>query len=240
MTKTMIITGGSRGLGRALSKQAVKAGYGVALIARDQGALESVEEDLRQTISDAMISTHACDLVDQQQVQKAFSEIQEIHKNIVCLINNAGTWTGGKGVVELTREDLSESLDLNFFSAFNCISEFLEIWKEARREVCIVNIGATASLRGGKNTSAFAIAKSSLRILTQSIARELGPEGVHAVHLVLDGLIDNERTRKLNPGTSDDGYMDPEDISKTILEVCSQRRSAWTLELDLRPFNEKF
>ena len=82
--------------------------------------------------------------------------------------------------------------------------------------------------------------QSSLRILTQSLARELGPKGVHAVHLVLDGLIDNERTRKLNPHAKDENYMKMRAIAKTIYELITQDRSAWTQELDMRPYTEKF
>ena len=99
--------------------------------------------------------------------------------------------------------------------------------------------GATASLRGGKNFSAFASAKAGLRALTQSLAREYGPQGVHVVHVVLDGIVDTKASRnlhKMDPAR----MMQPVDIAETYLALVKQPQSTWTHELDLRPKGEAF
>ncbi|MCB0356402.1 MAG: SDR family oxidoreductase [Bdellovibrionales bacterium] len=238
MEKTVIISGASRGLGRNLAVHCSQSGYNLALIARSQEELESLRDELGKK---SAVTIHPCDLTNEGDVSIAFESIRSSHKHIHSLVNCAATWTGGKSVLDLTSEDVERSFQLNFYSAFRCIKETLKIWQEQNcDELHIINAGATASLRGGKNTCAFALAKSSLRILTQSIAREMGPQGVHAVHIILDGLIDNERTRNLNPNVKDENYMKMDAISETILNLLSQDKSAWTLELDLRPYTEKF
>ena len=112
---------------------------------------------------------------------------------------------------------------MNFYSAFFPIQESLKIWREKKsNDLCIINIGATASKRGGNKTAAFAIAKSSLRILSESLSKELGKEGVHVGHLIIDGLIANDRTKNLNPNASEDSFIPPKSIAKTILSVANQ------------------
>ncbi|MBN21490.1 MAG: hypothetical protein CL678_09415 [Bdellovibrionaceae bacterium] len=234
--RTLVITGASEGLGRATALEAVKQGYQVAAIARNESRLKSLQEESQIKHS---ILPLVCDLTDAPSVTRAFKEIFNQFDKVDALINNAGTWTGGKLVAELTLNDLKESLDLNFFSAFHCISECLSHRKE-NDILHILNIGATASTRGGKKTSAFAIAKSSLRILTQSLAREMGPLGVHATHIILDGLIDNQRTRNLNPNTVNENFMNPQNLAKALLTLCDQPKDTWTLEMDFRPYTETF
>ena len=130
-----------------------------------------------------------------------------------------------------------------------CFGGFL-LGREAARRMgprgrgTILFTGATASLRGGANFSAFASAKAGLRALAQSLAREMGPKGVHVAHVVIDGLIDTaavrarygERVDALGP----DGAMAPDAIAEAYWQLHAQPRSAWTLEFDLRPWSEKF
>lgn len=104
----------------------------------------------------------------------------------------------------------------------------------------IINVGATASTRGGVQTSPFSVAKSALRIYSQSLAKELGPEGVHVAHLIIDGLIDNERTKGLNPNSPPENFINSVSIAKSIIHVVEQDKSCWTFEWDVRPYNEKW
>lgn len=99
--------------------------------------------------------------------------------------------------------------------------------------------GATASLRGGKNFAAFAAAKAALRALTQSLAREYGPKGIHVAHVILDGIVDTEASRDLH-GMDPAQMMKPEDIAQVYLDLANQPKSTWTHELDLRPLGEAF
>ena len=109
----------------------------------------------------------------------------------------------------------------------------------ARQQGMIILSGATAGLRGGANFSAFASAKFALRGLAQSLAREYGPKGVHVAHVVLDGLIDEPQTDQ-RFGAQTSGRMDPRAIAQAYLDLSTQPPSAWTHEMDLRPFSERF
>lgn len=240
---TFVITGASRGLGREVAKQAFERGFSVALIARTEGDLKKAEAEITNTSAkrDQMVSTHKCDLAKTDQVQKVFQDISKIHKNIRGLVNNAGTWTGGKRLEQLTREDIQASLDLNFFSAFNAAKAVLDLHKKGKgKDLSIVNIGATSSLQGWEDVSAFCLAKGALRSFSQSLAREMGPSGIHVAHLIIDGLIDNDRTKKLNSKLKSDKFINMKSIADSILHVALQERSCWTFEWDVRPFNESW
>ena len=108
-----------------------------------------------------------------------------------------------------------------------------------RRKGTIIFTGATAGIRGGANFSAFASAKFALRGLAQSLAREFAPKGVHVAHLVLDGLIDEVQTER-RFGTASATRMSPQAIAQACLDLTTQDPSAWTHEMDLRPFSERF
>lgn len=113
-----------------------------------------------------------------------------------------------------------------------------------RRQGTIIFTGATASLRGGAGFSAFSGAKAALRMLAQSMARELGPQGIHVAHVVIDGGIDTEFVRGLRPDfdelKAEDGVLSPDAIAANYVMLHHQHRSAWTHELDLRPWIESF
>jgi NAD(P)-dependent dehydrogenase (short-subunit alcohol dehydrogenase family) len=130
-----------------------------------------------------------------------------------------------------------------------CFAGFLmgrEVTKAmiARGRGTIIFTGATASLRGGTGFSAFSGAKAGLRMLAQSMARELGPQGIHVAHVVIDGGIDTEFVRGLRPDFDDlkacDGVLSPDAIAANYVMLHHQHRSAWTHELDLRPWIESF
>jgi NAD(P)-dependent dehydrogenase (short-subunit alcohol dehydrogenase family) len=104
----------------------------------------------------------------------------------------------------------------------------------------VIVIGATASLRGGAGFAGCAPAKAAQRILAQSMARSLGPHGVHVAYLVIDGVIDIPRTRRMLSDKPDDFFLNPDRIADTVLHLAEQDRSAWTFEIDLRPFGESF
>ncbi len=108
----------------------------------------------------------------------------------------------------------------------------------------LIFTGATASLRGGAKFAAFASSKAALRSLAQGLARDFGPQGIHVAHVVIDGGIDGERLRTAAPQrvveAGVNGLLDPAAIAETYWQLHAQHRSAWTLELDLRPFNERF
>ena len=218
-------------------------GYPVALLARNTDALKTAKAEIEAAVkAQSNVTIHSVDLTDAVATAHAIDEVLRVHKSVRGLVNNAGTWTGGKPLQELSHEDVRRSLDLNFFSAFNATKAVLTKHEARTGEtLSIMNIGATSSLQGWDNVAAFCIAKGALRTYSQSLARELGPRGVHVSHLIIDGLLDNERTRSLNPGTAGDRFMNLESVANTILHVMLQQdRSAWTFEQEVRPYNENW
>ncbi len=243
-SKIVIVTGAGRGLGSEIASLAYSLGYSVALISKTTSDLIDVQKQiLSKYETKAALTIHSCDLSESDQVKKTFAEIKMLHKSsLVGLINNAGTWTGGKKIIELSREDIQNSLNLNFFTAFNCIRESIDQFYsiQDRQNFAIINVGATASLRGSKGSAAFAVAKASLRILSQALAKELGPEGIHVAHVVVDGLIDNKRTRGLNPNRPSNRYMSMGSLAKEIMHLMEQSQDCWTFELDCRTYNAEW
>jgi NAD(P)-dependent dehydrogenase (short-subunit alcohol dehydrogenase family) len=114
----------------------------------------------------------------------------------------------------------------------------------AHKAGTIIFTGATGSLRGSANFSAFAAAKAALRMVAQSLAREFGPQGIHVAHVVIDGVVEGDRALTNTPGIKDrfgeDGMLHPDKIAEMYLVLHRQHRSAWTHELDVRPWSEKF
>ena len=229
-----IIAGASKGTGRELAEIAAEKGHQVAAIARSEKLLNPLKENKNTT-------TYALDLTEAAHVDNAFKEIARQWGGPTTLVHTAATWTGGKSVRELSTNDFKTAMDLNFYSALNPISSFLKFFKYSTdRPNTIIVFGATASLRGGKNCAAFAVPKCSLRYLCQSLAREESKNGLHVAHLVLDGLIDNSRTRELNPKREDEKYIKMKSIIDLVFYLSQQPKDAWTFELDLRPYNEIF
>ncbi len=241
MKNALVIAGGSRGLGKALAKEAYALGYPVALLARGQEDLDKTKKEILSGGETQTFSVHAVDLADPAATKKAFAEIEKLHGAVGALVNCMATWIPRKKAADLQRDDFEKSLQLNFFSAFNSTREALLLReKNKKTPLTIINVGATASTRGGVQTSPFCIAKSALRSYSQSLAKELGPEGVHVAHLIIDGLIDNERTKGLNPDAPPENFINSDSIAKSIIHVVEQDKSCWTFEWDVRPYNEKW
>jgi short-subunit dehydrogenase len=237
---TFVIAGASKGLGKTLAYYAAQAGFAVALLGRTKKELTTDFETIEK-ISTQKVSYHQIDLTDAEATKETFYEIIDIHNSIEVLVNCAATWTGGQGIYELTKESIQYSFEQNFYTAFNTIKSLLDLQENHKTyPMKIINIGATASLRGKEKMAAFSMAKSALRIFSQSLARELGPMNIHVAHLIIDGLINNERTIGLNPNKSENSFINMKFISETILHVINQDPSCWTFEWDIRPYNERW
>ena len=232
-----IISGASRGIGAALAAH-LSSEYEVLGMARASENAENIKSKLEGT---AGFQFSAVDLRDTEQTAKAVSGFLPRSPERVVLVNCAATWTGGKTTLELSAHDYIDAFTLNFLSAVNAARSTLDHWQvNGKYPLTIVNLGATASTRGGKKTSSFAVSKCALRVYSQSMAKELGPEGVHVCHLIIDGLIDNPRTRGLNEGRESKKYIRQEALIQTIVDLANQPLSCWTFELDLRPYNENW
>jgi NAD(P)-dependent dehydrogenase (short-subunit alcohol dehydrogenase family) len=154
------------------------------------------------------------------------------------LIYNAGKGVWGR-IEEIRPEDFETAWRINAFGAFMLARQVIPRMKAASRGT-IIFIGATASRRGGAKTAAFASAKAAQRSLAQSMARSLGPLGIHVALVVIDGVVDSPQARRQLPNKPDTFFMEPDAVAETVYWLGQQKKSAWTFELEVRPFAENW
>jgi NAD(P)-dependent dehydrogenase (short-subunit alcohol dehydrogenase family) len=214
--------------GRAFAARFAKEGYAVALLSRST----EYSSKLAAELGDAR--AYACDVSDGGSIAAAFARVSEELGPVDTLVYNAGSGTWGN-IDKVTDEDFERSWRVNAFGLFQAARAVLPTMREAKRGNILV-IGATASLRGKPVTTAFASAKAAQRSLAQSLARQLGPEGIHVALVIIDGMIQNRADTTRDEGA----YLDPDDIATTVHHLARQPRSAWTFEVDVRPFRENW
>jgi len=168
----------------------------------------------------------------------AFDEIRARLGGISVLVYNAGAGVFGN-IDDITAAQLENAWRTNTLGLYLCTRAILPDMRTAGSGNIIV-IGATASKRGGANFAAFASAKAAQYNLAQSMARHLGPERIHVGYVIIDGVVDLERTRKRLPDKPDEFFLQSPDIAESVYQLTRQKSSAWTFELDLRPFAEKW
>lgn len=152
------------------------------------------------------------------------------------VVVNQGTFAK-KSVLEVTKEDFDTSMSVNVWGSLTVAQAAGKAMVE-RGSGSILFTGATASLRGGAGFSLLAMPKFTVRALAQSMARELGPQGVHVAHVVVDGIIEGPRTAEW--GIPSERTLDPAAMGESFVHLAQQPKRAWTQELDLRPWNEKW
>ncbi len=227
-----VVTGVGPGNGAAFSRRFTSAGYRVAMLARSQERVEELEASIPGT------KGLAVDVGDEASVREAFARIRTELGPVGVLIHNAGsgafaTWA------DTTPEQFETAWRTNALGLLLCGREVTPDMAKAGRGSIVV-IGATASRRGGPITAAFAAAKAAQRSLAESMARSLWPQGIHVAYLVIDGVIDIPRTRAFFKDKPDDFFLEPDDIADTVYHLVTQPRSAWSFEVDVRPFGEKW
>lgn len=222
----VVIAGGGGALGTAVTREFVEAGYLVTALSRG-GELPVAHEG---------VVALRCDVSDEASVRAAFA--RAIARGPVdVLIYNASRWVMAP-FLELRVADFESAWRASVAGAVACAQAVLPAMLERGRGA-IVFSGATAALRGGAKFAAFAQAKFALRGLAQSLAREFQPRGVHVAHVVIDGLL-RDSAAMARFDAQADHTIDPADVARVYRQLVEQPRSAWTQELDLRPFTEKF
>lgn len=220
------------GNGEAFARRFDRAGYRVALLSRSTELSSSIAKEL----------THAkaftCDAGDAASVAKALADVERDLGPVDALIYNAGSGSWG-GVDDVTPEALENALRVNAVGSLAAARAVLPGMRKMRRGN-IVFIGATASRRGGAGTIGFAPAKAAQKSIAESLARKLGPENIHVSLVVIDGVIDIPRTRERMPDKPASFFLSPADIADTVHFLTEQKPSAWTFELEVRPFGEKW
>ena len=226
-----LILGVGPGLGAALARRFAQGGCAVAVAARDGGKLA----DLAREIGGR---AYACEATDAASVQRLFDDVRRDLGAPSVAIYNAGAFAPGS-VLDTDAAEFERCWRILCLGGFLLGQRAAKAMLEGGRGT-ILFTGATASLRGGANFANLAVGKFGLRALAQSMARELGPKGIHVGHVIIDGQIRSERYAHLEKERAPDGLLDPAAIAETYWQLHVQPRSAWTLELDLRPWVEKF
>ncbi len=227
------VVGVGPGLGAALARRFAQ-GYAVAIIARKAEYLKSLAAELRAT--GAQILEVPADIGDRAQVEAAFTLIREQLGPPEVLLYNAGSGMFGT-ITDITPEQYEDSWRVNAYGAFLSAKAVVPDLIARGRGV-ILFTGATAGVKAGPKSVAFGPAKFALRGLTQSLARDLGPKGIHVAWINVDGIIDIPGRHY--PQLKDEDLLKPEAIAETYWHLAHQDRSAWTTELEVRPFKEKF
>lgn len=227
-----IVVGVGPGNGAAFARTFEDAGYRVGLIARSRGTVDGLLADLPGSVG------ASADVRDPASLATALATLKAALGPPDVLIYNAGAGAF-EDVDAATVESLESAWRTNALGLFAAVKAVLPDLR-ARGRGSIVVIGATAALRGGARFLPFAQAKAAQRSLAQSLAKQLGPEGIHVAYVVLDGVVDLPRTRQAMPDKPDSFFLSPAAIAESVLSLVRQSPQAWTFELDLRPFAERW
>jgi NAD(P)-dependent dehydrogenase (short-subunit alcohol dehydrogenase family) len=227
-TSALIIGAGS-GLSASLARLLTEQGLKVGLAARNVQKLASLAAETRA-------QTFACDASDPDQVKKLFQDADKaIGEPDVVIYNASGRLRGA--ITELDPAAVEQAIAATAYGGFLAVQQAAKRMLK-RHHGAILLTGASASVKGYALSSPFAMGKFALRGLAQSMARELSPQGIHVAHFVIDGGIRNPGRDE--PADRPDSMLDPDAIAQTYFNILMQPRSAWTWEVELRPWVERF
>lgn len=225
MPPSALIVGTGPGFSASLARKLAAEGYRVALAARNTGKLAALAAETGATL-------HPCDASDPAQVAALFEQPEAAGAEVV--LYNASFRVRGP-TIDLDPQDVRRTIEVCAFGAF-LVAQQAARHMLARGSGTILLTGASAGVKGFARSAPFAMGKFALRGLGQALARELHPQGIHVVHIVVDGGIRSER--RPDPGA--DTLIDPDAIAEAALAAIRQHRSAWAAEIELRPWVETF
>ena len=227
-----VVAGVGPGNGEAFARRFATQGYSVALLARRKDRIEALAGELPNA------RAFACDVTDAASVQAALAAAEAELGQAEVLIYNAGKGVWGD-VEQVKPADFEEAWRINALGLFLTARRVIPAMTAAGRGAIVV-VGATASLRGMAGTAAFASAKAAQRSLTQSLARHLWPKGIHVALIIIDGVVGGPETRQRFSDKPDDFFVKPAAVADIALSLVRQDRSAWSFEVEARPFSEKW
>jgi NAD(P)-dependent dehydrogenase (short-subunit alcohol dehydrogenase family) len=232
--ETAIIFGVGPGLGWALARRFATENMQVGAVARDEAKLNSMIE----SGGCDGVRPYAADVSNSEDVLRVFESVDRDLGEPDIVVFNAGAYQKDN-VVDIDPADFERCWRIG------CLGGLLVGQAAARRMVkrgrgTIIFTGATAALRGSAGFANLAVPKFGLRALSQSMARELGPQGVHVSFVIIDGQIESERYRHLFEERGEDSLLAPDAIAELYLQLHRQLRNAWSHEIDVRPWSEKF
>jgi len=221
-----LVLGAGSGIGYSVARKWAKMGHQVVITRRSQMSQEDVEKE----VGTGVVAMQ-CDVSSKEQTEKMVDEVEKKFGPVATLIYNAGNGVF-KTYDNLTVADFERCMAINTTGLL--IAAQVVCPRMVKRGGGVVGVtGATASLRGKPYTAAFAAAKGAQRMLTQSLARDLGPKSVHVFYTIIDGSV--------KAGAEEKGkHMDPDHIAQTYWDMANQKSSSWTFEVDMRPFCENW
>lgn len=232
MTSTALIVGAGSGISASFARVLHRDGYKVVLAGRSPDKVKDLASEIDAT-------TFACDATKVDDVAALYTELDRSHGDLDVVLYNASARAPGP-ITELKPADVANSINISAYGGY------LTAQEAARRMVprgkgTILFTGASASVKGYPNSSIFAMGKHALRGLASALGRELAPQGVHVCHFVIDGGVRNAAKGRVE-GLDDpaDKYLCPDAIAETYMHVVKQPRTAWTWEIELRPYGERY
>jgi len=230
-TKVCVVAGVGPGTGTALSRRFAAGGYRVAMLARDAERLAALEREIDGSRG------YAVDVTDAARVKEVVDRIGKEMGPPSVLVHNAVSGHFGE-FLDVTPEALEGTFRTNVLSLLLLGQAVAPAMLSSGGAIVVT--GNTSARRGAATFAAFAPSKAAQRILAESMARSLGPKGIHVAYVVIDALIDVPWTRQAFASKPDEFFARPDAIAETVYHVAHQDRSAWTFEVDLRPFGEKW
>ncbi|HEX2789992.1 MAG TPA: SDR family NAD(P)-dependent oxidoreductase [Steroidobacteraceae bacterium] len=231
--------GSARGLGAAAARAFASAGYRVVIAGRDSEKLQQAAQSVAAVGPAPQVEIG--DVTRAEDVARFVASAEALGP-LSLAVHNAGG-NRPSPFLQVDPKVFEEHWRAHALGAFLLAQAALPRMLE-RQTGTLIFTGATASLRGRANFASFSAAKAALRMVAQSLAREFGPKGIHVAHVIVDGVIDGERARAFMANADErfgpDGMLHPDRIAEAYLLLHRQQRSAWTQELDLRPWSEGF
>lgn len=231
MTKPIaLVSGVGPGTGKSIVQRFTRGGYTVAMLARSGERLAALEREIPGTLG------VVCDVAKESDVEAAVATVRATLGDPQVLIHNAvGGWFGT--FLDIDPKILNDNFQTNTMGLLH-LAQRLAPAMIAAGTGAIVASGNTSATRGKATFAGFAPTKAAQRILAESMARHLGPKGVHVAYVIVDAVIDLEWTRRLNSDKPDEFFCKPDDIADEIWHVAHQPRSAWSFNVEIRPFGE--
>jgi len=227
-----LITGVGPGTGAALARRFARGGYRVAMLARNGDRLAALERALPGARG------FVCDVGDPAAVGETVAAVRRDLGDPRVLVHNAVGGTFG-GFLDIDPADLERNFRVNTMALLHLARALVPAMVREGRGAIMVT-GNTSALRGKAGFAGFAPTKAAQRILAQAMARDLGPKGVHVAYFVIDAVIDVPWTRQMFAGKPDDFFIQPAAIADEVWHVAHQDRSAWSFDVELRPFGESW
>jgi NADP-dependent 3-hydroxy acid dehydrogenase YdfG len=234
MTRTAsplaLVTGVGPGTGSSIVRRFAREGYRVAMIARDADRLAKLEAELPGC------RAFRCDVTDTAALLATLDAVEQEMGSPDVVVHNAvgGAWGT---YAEISADVLTKNFEINTVALLH-LAQRLAPAMVARGSGALIVTGNTSALRGKANFAGFSPTKAAQRILAEAIARDVGPKGVHVAYIVIDAVIDLEWTRTRFPEAPDDFFIKPDAIADEIWHVVGQDRSAWSFNVEIRPYRE--